>query len=147
MDSSLYTVEAAIREASQVRLLLADPAATPSPLVAKVRLFDQALIPTINTVKADLVAAETTLTGYPTGGYSITDFGPVLLAPGGGAVFQSPIINVVYASGSPATIGGYWVEDSAGDVRQVFIYDPQRTLASIGDGFPIVCQFGYGRNS
>lgn len=144
-DRPLYTNEAAIAEAAVIAANLYD---TGPPLVqGAVRLFTDAIVPTVDTVKADLVAAETTLVGYPVGGYLLTAMGPPIFAPGGGVVIQSQLISVVYASGAAQAIGGYWLEDAAGDVRQVFIYDPPRTLANVGDGFPIVVQAGYGRNT
>lgn len=145
-DRALYTNDAALTEANAIGLSLADSGASPSPIESKVRLFDDTLIPTVNTVKADLVAAEIALTGYPVGGYDVTDFAGAKFAPGGGAVILSNMINVEYASGTPAVCGGYWLEDPAGKVREVFIYDPVRPLAAVGDGFPIVVQLGYGRN-
>jgi len=145
-DRALYTQSAALTEAGDIALTLADPAATPTPIVSKIRLFDSSISITVLTTVAELEAAETTLTGYPAGGYSVTTMAPALLAPGGGAVIMSNKINVVYASGDAVTIGGYWFEDPDGNVRQVFVYDPPRSLGSVGDGFPIVCSFGYGRN-
>lgn len=146
-DRVLYTNAAALREANQVALTLANPDADPDPTVAHVRLFDSTLIPGPTTTKAELEGAEITLVGYPAGGYEIEEFAPAIFAPGGGAVIQSPIINVGYASGAAVTVGGYWLEDPADAVRQVFVYDPPRTLAQVGDGFPIVVQAGYGRNA
>jgi len=145
-DRALYTQEAALTEAGQIALLLADPAATPTPIVSKIRLFDETISITVLTTVAELIAAETDLVGYPAGGYSVTTMAPALLAPGGGAVIMSNKINVVYASGAAKTIGGYWLEDSNGDVREVFVFDPVRSLGSVGEGFPIVCSLGYGRN-
>lgn len=145
-DSVLYTNAAALTEANDVALTIADPDAAP-PTVGKIRLFTSAAVPTPVTTKDDLVAAETTLVGYPVGGYPLTEFAAAIFAPGGGAVIQSNLVNVVYASGAAQSIGGYWVEDAGGDVRQVFLYDPPRSLSSVGDGFPIVAQFGYGRNA
>lgn len=137
-DTVIYTNEAALAEAEVIRADLA---------LSKIRLFDNSFVPDVNTTKAELVAAETTLVGYPAGGYAVAAYNAALFAPGGGAVIQSETEQVVYASGAAVSIGGYWVEDAAGDVREVFIYDPVRTLAAVGDGFPIIAQFGYGRNS
>jgi len=145
-DSVLYTNEAALTEANKVADTIADSGAVPA-LVGKIRLFQSSLTPTPNTVKADLVAAETTLVGYPAGGYPLTDFAAAVFAPGGGAVISSNLVNVVYASGAAQTIGGYWVEDGAGNVRELYLYNPTRTLANVGDGWPIVVQMGYGRNA
>lgn len=145
-DRPLYTNEAALTEANEVALTICNPDADPSPTIAKVRLFNSGLIPTVNTVKADLVAAEVAFTGYPSGGYPVEDFNPAVFAPGGGAVIYSPSIAVNYTSGSAVNVGGYWIEDGAGKVREAYIYDPARTLAVVGNGWPIVVQLGYGRN-
>lgn len=137
-DRSLYTNEAAVAEATVIQGDLA---------ASKIRMFDSSLVPTVNTVKADLVAAETTLVGYPAGGYAVATFSAPLYAAGGGVIIYSVTVNVVYASGAAVAIGGYWLEDAAGDVRDVVIYDPPRSLAVVGDGWPIICQLGYGRNT
>lgn len=137
-DRSLYTNEAAMSEAAVIQADLA---------ASKIRLFDNSITPDVNTVKADLVAAETTLTGYPAGGYPVATFSDPLFAAGGGVIIYSVTVNPVYASGAAQVIGGYWLEDAAGDVRDVVIYDPPRSLAVVGDGWPIICQLGYGRNS
>lgn len=146
MDSPLYTQQAALSEANAVGATIADAGAVP-PTVGKVRLFASTLVPTVVTTKADLVAAEVSFTGYPAGGYDLTGFNPAILATGGGAVIYAPTIPVTYTAGAPAAVGGYWVEDAVGDVREVYIYNPARNLASLGDGWPIVVSLGYGRNA
>jgi hypothetical protein len=146
-DRPLFTNEAALAGALAVGLSIANAGSTPA-LVAKLRLFDNSFVPDVGTTRAELEAAETLLVGYPAGGYDITAFsGPMFL--GGGAVMTSNLVNVLYASGVAVTIGGYWVEDDATPtpkVREVFIFDPVRSLANVGDGFPVVVQLGYGAN-
>jgi hypothetical protein len=148
-DRPLFTNAAALAGAQAVALSIANPAAAPTPTVAKVRLFDDSFIPDTGTTRAELIAAETTLTGYPAGGYDVEAFAAPTFAPLGGAVSTGPLINVAYASGPAVMIGGYWLEDDATtpNVREVFIYDPPRSLAVVGNGFPIVCQLGYGANA
>jgi len=147
-DRPMTTTEGAIEQAEVSAVGIADPGATPSPIVGKIRLFKNSLgVPTVNTLKADFEAEEADFTGYPAGGYDITDMLPVMPAPGGGVVITSNKVNVSYTSGDPNTIGGYWVEDGAGNVFDSFIYDPVRTLAALPDGWPIVYQFGQGRNA
>ena len=149
-DRPLFTNSAALAGAQVIGLSIADPDADPSPLVGKVRLFDDSFIPDQGTTRAELMDAETTLTGYPAGGYSLTGFADPVLAPLGGAVITSNLINVAYASGDPVVIGGYWVEDAATptpNVREIFVYDPPRTLGMIGNGWPIAVQLGYGANA
>jgi hypothetical protein len=137
-DRTIYTNEAALAEAADVKDALA---------LSLLRLFNNTLVPTSTTTKADLVAAETALVGYPAGGYPITAFTGPLLASGGGALITSPLIAVAYASGASASIGGGWIEDAGGAVRAVFIFDPARTLSVVGDGFEFIRQLLYGRNS
>lgn len=146
-DSSIYTLEAAVTEANVVKLSIADPDATPTPKVGKIRLFDAPFLPDWNTVKADLVAVETTLGGYPAGGYDVEEMiGPVQVA-GGGVVITTPTINVEYSVAPGANINGGWLEDSAGKVRQVYIFDPTRPVQNPFDGFLLIRQMGYGRNA
>lgn len=137
-DRTIYTNDAARAEATVVQGNLA---------LSKLRFFSNALVPDVTTVKADLVAAETALVGYPAGGYTLTAWSAAQLVSGGGAVITSPMVAVNYASGAAAALGGGWVEDAAGDVRAVFIFDPVRTLAAVGDGFQFVRQLLYGRNT
>lgn len=148
-DRPLFTNAAALAGANAVALSIADPDATPA-LVGTIRLFDNSFVPDAGTTRAELEAAETTLTGYPVGGYDLTEFALPTFAPGGGALVTSNLVNVAYASGDAVIIGGYWVEDDATPtprVREVFIYDPPRSLAVVGDGFPIAVQLGYGANA
>lgn len=147
-DRPLFTNESALTGADVIAKSIADSGAVP-PLVGAVRLFDSTLVPDNGTTLAILEAAEIVLTGYPVGGYDITDFIDAVFAPLGGAVVTSNLINVAYASGAAALCGGYWVETGtspANKVREVFIYDPPRNLAVVGDGWPIVVQLGYGSN-
>lgn len=148
-DRPLFTNTSALAGAAAIGLSIADPDATPA-VVGKIRLFDDSVVPDQGTTRTELIAAETTLTGYPAGGYSLTGFSDPVYSPLGGAIITSNLVNVAYASGDAVVIGGYWVEDAASptpNVREVFIYDPPRTLAEIGNGWPLVVQLGYGANA
>lgn len=148
-DRPLFTHEAALKGADVIGNSIADSTAVPA-VVGKLRLFDNSIVPDANTTRAELILAETTLTGYPAGGYSLTDFAAPVFAPLGGAIVTSNLINVAYASGDAVQIGGYWVEDDTAptpQVREVFVYDPPRTLGVVGDGWPIAVQLGYGANA
>lgn len=147
-DRPLFTNEAALAGAKVVGLSIADPDGDPDPIVGKIRMFDETLIPDAGTTREDLEDKETVLVGYPVGGYDLTAFSGPNFTPLGGALVTSNLVNVAYASGASVSIGGYWVEDATDPtprVREVFIYDPPRSLTQVGDGWPIVVQLGYGR--
>lgn len=148
-DRPLFTNAAALAGAEVIAKSIADSGAGPPAIVGKLRLFDASFVPDPGTTRAELIAAETTLIGYPVGGYDITDFSGPTFAPGGGAVVTSNLITVAYASGAAVVIGGYWVEDAAAptpNVREVFVYNPTRSLGVLGDGWPIAVQLAYGAN-
>jgi len=147
-DRPLFTNEAALTGAEEVGKTIADPALSP-PTVAKVRLFDSGLIPDVGTTRDELLAAEIVTASYPAGGYDIDTFSGPTFAPGGGAFITSNLVTVAYSTGDPVVVGGYWLEDAATptpNVREVFVYDPPRALSTIGNGWPIVVQLGYGAN-
>ena len=146
-DSCMYTLEAAVREANVVSISIANPLATPTPTKGKIRLFDAPFVPDWQTAKANLVAVETALGGYPAGGYDVEEMlGPTQVA-GGGVVLTTPTISVEYDTPPGADIGGGWLEDSAGNVRQVYTFDPTRPVQNPFDGFLLIRQMGYGRNA
>jgi hypothetical protein len=145
-DRPLFTKESAIAGQTAVSVSIVNTL-VPTPADAHVRLFDDSFVPDVDTTRTELVAAETTLVGYPVGGYVIDAFAAPVKAPLGGVVATSNLVNVAYASGAQVVIGGYWLEDATAvtpKVREVFIYDPPRTLSVLGDGWPIVVQLGYG---
>lgn len=147
-DYPLITIEGAVAMAETQGLAIADPDATPTPTVGKIRLFKSDLgIPTVETSLADLEAQEADYTGYPAGGFDVTAMAPPMGAPGGGVVILSNEVFATFTTGASNAIGGYWLEDTAGNVIEVFVYDPVRNLAAIPDGWPIVAQLGFGRNS
>jgi hypothetical protein len=145
-DSTIYTNEQALNEAEVVALSIADPGAGP-PTTGKLRFFDSTLIPDSQTTQAQMILAEIALGGYPAGGYTIT----AMLGPdealGGGAVITTPAIHVAYTVAPGAVLGGGWIEDSAGETRGTFIFDPARSLQAIGQGFIFIRQLLYGRNT
>lgn len=149
-DRPLFTNAAAIAGANALGKTIADPDADPDPIVAKVRLFGPDFVPDNGTTRADLEDAEIGFTGYPVGGYSLTGFDSAKFAPGGGAVITSNLINVAYTTGTGAICSGYWVEDATDPdplVREVYVYDPPRPLNTVGNGWPIAVQLGFGANA
>lgn len=149
-DRPLFTLESALAGAAAIAVSIANADADPDPIVGKVRLFTGDLVPDVGTTRDDLIAAEVVSASYPVGGYDITGFAAPAFAPGGGALVTSNLISVAYTTGDPVVVGGYWVEDATDpdpQVREVFIYDPPRALSTIGNGWPIAVQLGYGANA
>jgi len=140
-DNQLYTQEAAIAKATEIKTALA---------LSKLRLFKDTLVANQFTTKAAMVAAECNFDGYVAGGYTLTAWAGPLKATGGGAVITSPLVNVTYgpAEEPPVTnaVGGWFIEDASGDVRTVGNFDPPRLLQSVGDGFSFVDQLIEARN-
>jgi len=112
--------------------------------LSKLRLFDGSIVPDINTTDADLVAAETTLIGYPVGGYTLTAFGNPQALDGGGVGIISPSVAVEYASGAAVVIGGAWIEEAGGDSYKTYIFDPPIALTAVPDGFQFIRQINFG---
>lgn len=137
-DSYLTTVEGGVEQAT---FLSTDIGA------GKVRLGDGSFTPDVNTLKAALVAAETTLTGYPAGGYPVTAMvGPIPAADADGVVITTPLITPLYASGGPFTVGFAWLESATGEVIRLRIFDPPKVLAAIPDGFEFIIEVPFGQN-
>lgn len=145
-DYTMDTNEAAVENANSIALAIANSLAVP-PEVGKLRLCDAPFVPDVQTDKAALVAAETALGGYPAGGYDIDDMGAAMLVDGGGAAITTPMIPVLFTVAPGAVLSAWWIEDDAGEVRKVGVFDPNRSLQAVGDGFQFVRQFIYGRNS
>jgi len=133
---NLYTREAATEKATVIKTSLA---------TSKVRFFQSTLSVSQNTTKAELVAAEADFSGYTAGGYALAAWlGPVK-NQAGGSVITSPTVMVLTEDPDPDpfvgnTIGGFWVEDTSGDVRLVGVFDPTIPMLQIGDGFPWLTQ-------
>lgn len=134
-DSYLKTNEQALADATVARAQLA---------ASVLRVFDATLIPEVTTTSAQMVAKETTLVGYPAGGYPLATFGPPLKVESGTYGITTPLVPIVYASGAGVAMGGAWIEDAAGDARQTFVFDPPISLSVVGDGIEFVRTLLYG---
>ena len=128
----------------QAEALTAAEAARSQLALSKLRLFDGSIVPDINTPTADLIAAETTLVGYPAGGYTLTAWGAPQGLEGGGVGIVSPSVAINYASGAAVVIGGAFVETAGGAAYKTYIFDPPIPLASIPDGFTFIRQLNFG---
>lgn len=139
----IYTRAAANTKASAIKTALA---------LSKLRLFQSSYTPNVNTVKADLVAAEATFNGYTSGGYTLTAWTGPVNNPGSGAVITPPAVNPAWANpdDDPVvsnTIGGWWIEDATGNVRLVGQFADGIPMGQNGDGFTWLTQIVEGFNA
>lgn len=141
-DNQLYTQEAAIAKATEIKAALA---------LSKLRLVKEGLVVNQFTTKAAMVAMEADFDGYTAGGYTLTAWTGPSYATVGGAVITSPLIYIAYgpAGDPPVTnsIGAWWIEDASGDVRTAGNYDPPRLLQQVGDAWQFVDQLIEARNA
>lgn len=128
-QQQFYTLQAADKQAAERKAVYAG---------AVVRLFKSSFIPTGSSTKTEFVAAEANYDSYVA--ITIAAFlGPVL-APGSGFMILSPQILFLVGDTDPVvtnTIGGFWVEDSAGTVRMVGILDPSLPMEMAGQSVPL----------
>jgi len=106
---------------------------------SKVRLFKSTFVPTVATTLAELEADEADFTGYPAGGATITAWLDPLLDPAGGASITAPTVQFAVDPAPSATdiVGGFWLEDAAGDVRLVGQFAAPVPMEVEGQGFPL----------
>lgn len=103
-----------------------------------VKLYKSSLVPTPATLVAELDAAEADYDDYAP--ITIAAWAGPILAPGSGYEILSPAI--LFSTGVtdpvvPNTIGGFWLEDAAGVVRMVGIFDPALPMQIANQGIPL----------
>lgn len=129
--ASFYTNEACMKNADELQTALA---------LSKVRLFKSTFLPSVSSKAAELEAAEANYTGYTVGGAPITAWLDPLLEPAGGASITAPTVQ--FAVGAPPitqtdVLGGFWVEDAAGNIRLVGTFPAPVPMELEGQGFPL----------
>lgn len=136
MGGTFYPLAACLWLAGIVQTALAS---------SKIRLFQDTLVPTINTTITELEAAEADFTGYAE--ITLTAF----LAPylgTTGANINSPLVQ--FDSDSPYTtsnsIGGAWIETAAGLLVSVITFPEAVVMGGAGQSLPVsqVLSFGTG---
>jgi len=137
MGSTFYPLTATLWLAALVQTALAG---------SKMRLFQNSIVPTINTTIAELEAAEADFTGY-TEETMAAFFAPYLGTTG--ANINSPLVQ--FDSAAPYTvtnvIGGAWIEDSTGKLVSVIVFPEAVGMGAVGRSLPIsqVLSFGTGQ--
>lgn len=115
---------------------------------SKLRLWVAGFAPTVTTTKAEFVAEEADFSGYPAGGITITAFADPILDPNGGASINGGVQQFVVVTATPIvpnSIGGWWLEDSAGVVWYFGALDSPKNMQVVGDGLPLSITLGYGQ--
>jgi len=128
--ATFYTNAATLTMAAELQTVLA---------LSKVRLFKSTFVPTVATTIAELEAEEVAFTGYPAGGETITAWLDPILDPAGGASITAPTVQFAVSGPVLATdiVGGFWIEDAAGDVRLVGQFAAPVPMEVVGQGFPL----------
>jgi len=134
---TFYSNSATLLNAAEMQTALA---------ASKVRLYKQGFVPTPATTEAELVAEEVAFTGYPAGGAAIALWLDPVFSPAGGAMINAPTVQFDMG---PAPIvdtdivGGFWLEDAAGDVRLIGQFAAPVPMEVLGQGFPLNIAIGF----
>lgn len=106
--------------------------------LSKLRLFKSTFLPTAVSVKQDFVDNECDFDTYVE--KTLTAWFNPILAPGSGYLIESPLVQfgplvdpVVVGN----VVGGYWVEDAAGIVRDVVVFANYANMQTAGQGIPL----------
>lgn len=103
-----------------------------------IHLFQSSFIPTPSNVKADYVAAEADYDAYAS--KTFTAWLNPILAPGGGYMIESPLVQFEVGATDPAVgnlIGGCWLQDSAAKIRATVIFTTPLPMQMANQGIPI----------
>lgn len=106
---------------------------------AEVHLFKDGWTPTSTSVEADFAAHEATYQGYSAVTVSAW-VGPYIYGGGAGYFIAAADDYFAWAAGSgdaSNTIGGYWIEDAAGKVREYVIFDTPILINGAGQVVPV----------
>lgn len=135
-----YTKESAITKADATQTVVA---------LTKLRLFKNSFVPTVDSVKADFVAAEADYDGYTAGGLTVTAFGDPFFDPAGGASIISPLKTFAYVDGVGHVgnmIGGWWLDLAAGDLWCYGTFPAPVALSADGMALNMTVTLNEGRN-
>jgi hypothetical protein len=105
---------------------------------SKIRLFQDSLVTSVNTTRAELVAAEADYTGYAA--IVLAAWGDPYSPPIGGAAINSP--ESQFMPTDPVTvgnnIGGAWIETAAGDLVIIDQFPESVAIALPTDAIPLL---------
>jgi hypothetical protein len=101
-------------------------------------LFKSSFNPTPSNILADYTAAECDFDGYST--KTITAFFAPILAPTSGYMIQSPQVQWAWAHATDDvgnTVGGMYLVDSTGKLRETLIFTNAVPMTGPGNGLPL----------
>jgi hypothetical protein len=126
---TIETNESAAQDALERQAVLA---------LSVMHLWKTPFTPTAATTKADLVAVEADYDTYAE--KTLTAWFAPILAPSSGYIIESPLVQFGPLATTPVQgniIGGYWIEDAAGIVRQIVTFDQPANMQVLGQGIPV----------
>ncbi len=109
---------------------------------SKLHLFASGYVPGPGDTLADLQAVECTYSGYSSNGVTLTAWLAGVYDPQGGVSISSPQVQFAYVapgsgSGTTNNVGGWFLEDSAGNLIADGTFLTPVLMGVNGDGFPI----------
>jgi hypothetical protein len=128
-----YTNEAVMQLATELDTAM---------LLSTIDLYQDSLVPGIQTTQAELAAAVANYSGYAQ--IPVAALLPPYLDPAGGASTNMGTVQFQHSGGAVAnTIGGAWMEDAAGNVRIVVAFDQPIPMSAATDAIPIDVVFNF----
>lgn len=115
-----------------------------------VRLFKSTYVPSRESTRAELVAAECDFSGYPATGIEVAAWTAPVNDPDGGSAIFSGLLSYVFVNEVDPLdnvnnmVGGYWIETAAGALVRVATFDEPVEMAVVGDAIPLLVKLVEG---
>jgi len=128
-----YTNEAVMTLATELQTAMA---------ASTLDLYQDSLVPGIQTTQAELAAAVATYSGYAQ--IAVATLLAPYLDPAGGASTNVATRQFQHSGGATSNqIGGAWMEDAGGNVRIVVAFDQPIPMSAATDAIPIDVVFNF----
>lgn len=123
-----YTLESCLKQAQERQTVYA---------LSVLHLFQSSIVPTSSSTKAALTSAEADYDDYVT--KTLTAWFAPIYAPTSGFMIVSPEVQWTCVADQVLSndIGGCWLEDAAGTVRMVVVFESPVPMAIANQGFPL----------
>lgn len=129
MATVFYPLAGCLENAKERRTALAS---------SVVHLFKSDLVPTPATPLSEYTANEADYDTYAA--ITMTAWNDPILAPGSGYMTGSPLVQFAVGASDPTTpnlIGGCYIVDASGDLRQAVVFDQPVPMQVAGQGIPL----------